>query len=158
TSVVAPAGQTTQLSTNAQGLLTQVTDPAGDTTAMAYAGDLLTRFIDPNGGVHSMEYDTQGRLTRDTNPVGGSLTLQRTDRHDGYDVTTTNALGDTTHYALTMLPSGDIQRTTTQPNGATTVELDSSAGTTQTTDASGVVTTTRYGPDPRFGMQAPVPS
>ena len=154
--ILGPDGQRTTFTLNAEDNLASVTNPAGETTRFTYTPEgLLTGLTDPRGGSHAFEYDAQGRLARDTNPVGGFTTLSRSDDDDGYTVTITNALSDTTTMQVETLPSGDQRRVSTAPNGATTTTLIKSNGSRIVTDARGNVTTTVEGPDPRFGMQAP---
>ena len=159
TAIVAPFGQRTTLSVDGSGYLSQVTNPAGESYRMTYAaGGLLTGFTDPQGQAATMTYDALGRLTKDTDPAGGSHTLARTDltNGDGYTVTRTTGLNRATTYGLENLPTVDQRRTVRTPDGAETVTLLGTNGSTQSTAPDGTVTKMLYGPDPRFWMQAPV--
>ncbi len=161
TAIVAPDGQTTALTHDASGYLASVTNPAGETTSFTYTADgLMTSMTDPRGNASTFTYDNLGRLTRDTDAAGGFTALVRTETPSGFEVTTTTATGRTTTYAITDLPTGDQQRTVTDGgcacNASETVR--GADGITTTTARDGTVTVRRDGPDPRFGMQAPIPA
>lgn len=124
---------------------------------MSYSADgLMQRFIDPLANIHSFTYDALGRLIKAENPAGGSTTLSRTQQSNGYTVTTTSALGRSRSYQVERLPTGTVRRTVTQPSGVKTVTLIGTDASEQTTYADGSVATVQYGPDPRWGMLAPV--
>ena len=75
TAIVAPGGQRTSLVTTG-GQLVAISDPAAETTRMAYSSDgLLTSFTDPRGGVARFGYDSFGRLIRDQDASGGGRDL-----------------------------------------------------------------------------------
>ncbi|MBK8753245.1 MAG: hypothetical protein IPL99_17140 [Candidatus Competibacteraceae bacterium] len=158
TAIVAPFGQRTALTVDGNGWLARATNPAGEAYAMAYTADgLLTGFTDPLGHTTTMTYDALGRLVKDSDPAGGSQTLARTDLSNGYTVTRATALNRTTTYRVEDLSTGDQRRSVTAPDGATTTTLTQTDGTVKTTAPDGSVTQTLQGPDPRFGMQAPIP-
>jgi RHS repeat-associated protein len=157
--IVAPGGQRTTLGVNADGLMQSISNPANDTHFMKYsAGGLLQEFTDPSGNVHSFTYDGLGRLVRDQDPAGGSIGLARTEQPTGYTVTSTSALGRLRIYQVEQLPTGTVRRTVTAPSGTTTVRLVNPDGSEQTTYADGSTQNVVYGPDPRFGMLAPIPA
>ena len=157
TAIVASGGQRTTLGINSSGWLSRATNPAGETNNMSYSTEgLLLQFIDPLANVHSFTYDALGRLIKDEDPVGGSIALARIEGSIGYTVTTTTALGHNNTYAVEELPTGAIRRTVTQPSGSKTVTLINIDGSRITTYADGTVVTTQFGPDPRWGMLAPI--
>jgi RHS repeat-associated protein len=157
TAIVAPGGQRTTLDHNNDGWLSKVTDPAGATHTMSYTLDgLLTQITDPVANVHKFSYDALGRLIRDEDPAGGSVVLTRLAGANGYTVTTTSALGHVRAYSFEQLPTGAIRRQVTQPSGAKTTTLINTDGSEQITYPDGTVVTVQYGPDPRWGMLAPV--
>ena len=157
TAIVAPGGQRTALSMSAEGWLVRAANSAAEAHAMNSTADgLLQRFIDPLGNIHNFTYDVLGRLIRDEDPAGGSTSLARTEQANGYTVVTTSALGRIRSYQVEQLPIGTIRRTVTQPDGVKTVTVTNTDGSEQTTSADGSVTTIQYGPDPRWGMLAPV--
>ena len=162
TAIVAPFGQRTTLALDANGYLAKVTSPAGQAVQFTSTADgLLTQRTDPGGGVHNFSYDSLGRLARDEGPDGNFTTLERTDAADGYTVKTTTASGLSSTYQVQYLPAGGEQWTTTNycncgnPVG-TTVTVYGTDGTQTTTAPDGTVTTLTPGPDPRFGMLAPI--
>lgn len=158
TAIVSPYGQRTTLKVNADGTLASVTDPAHETTNMGYGqGGLLTSFAEPGQTPSAMTYDEQGRLVQDENAVGGFTKLSRTELGNGsYKVTTTDAENGTRQYIVERLPDGSERRTAIDGRGFATVTLIGTDGSQTTTLPDGTVTTVQYGPDPRFGMLAPV--
>ncbi len=159
TAIVAPGGQRTALNVGADGWLLSSTNPANETHSMSYSPDgLLQTFTGPRGDIHTFTYDALGRLLKDADPVGGSTTLARTQQSNGYTVTTTSALGRTHVYQVEQLSTGAMRRTVTGASGTKTVTLINTDGSEQTTYADGSSSTVTYGPDPRFGMLAPVAS
>jgi RHS repeat-associated protein len=162
TAIVAPFGQRTTLAVDANGYLAKVTSPAGQAVQFTSTADgLLTQRTDPGGGVHNFSYDSLGRLARDEGPDGNFTTLERTDDANGYTVKTTTASGLSSTYQVQYLPTGGERWTTTNycscgnPVG-TTVTVYGTDGTQTTTAPDGTVTALTLGPDPRFGMLAPI--
>jgi YD repeat-containing protein len=158
TAIVSPDGQRTTLTVNADGYLAAVTNPAGETYSMDYTPDgLLTAFTTPRGHVNQFTYDALGRLSRDTNAGGGGWTLAHTANTRGYTNRLTSAEGRTTTFTVEPLPTDDRRQVNTYPDGTVQTTLFTTSGEEVTTAPDGTVTTQRDGPDPRFGMQAPVP-
>lgn len=157
TAIVASFGQRTALSVNADGYLTRVANPAGEAVRMTYAaGGLLETFTEPNDGVHHLQYDARGRLTRDGNPAAGFQTLARTEFVNGFQVTMTTAENLASSYRVEYLPAGGVRRVNTAPGGVQTTETIGLDGSRTITYADGTVTVEVEGPDPRWGMQAPL--
>lgn len=158
TAIVAPDGQRTTLSLNANGYLTQITNPAGESYQATYTADgLLLSFTDPRNHTSHMTYDARGRLTRDENAAGGFWNLTRADLETGYHVSMSSALGRTTSYAVERLPIGDVRRTNTAPDGTLAITTVKPDGTETRLEPDGTMISVLHGPDPRFGMQAPLP-
>ena len=157
TAIVAHDGQRTTLTLNANGYLASITNPASEVTSATYTSDgLMTSFTNPRGGVASMQYDALGRLTRDVNPAGGSWDLLRTVWPGSHRVDMSTALGRTTSYYVEALSTGDQLRINTAPTGLSTTTVKTPGEVTMTTLPDGTFTTVESGPDPRFGMLAPV--
>jgi YD repeat-containing protein len=156
--IVAPFGQRTTLTADSDGYLAAVTNPAGETYQMHY-GDrgLLTRFEDPNGHASTLGYGDHGRLSSDRNAAGGSQNLSRQDLGPkSYEVIVASALGVTDKQRVERLSTDDEQRTFTLPDNTKTTVLRKTNDETQIAEADGTQTTLVEGPDPRFGMMAPV--
>jgi RHS repeat-associated protein len=159
TGIVAPFGQRTTLALNADGYLSRVTNPAGEPIQIGYTRDgLLTSFTDPRGNTARYTYDALGRLIRTEDAAGGFKTLSRVEAERSYTVTLSNALGRATSYRVENLPTGDQRRVNTFPGGEQTELVIGSNGTRTNRLADGTTSTLMLGPDPRFGMAAPVPS
>lgn len=159
TAIVAPGGQRTTLNVSADGWLLSATNPASEAHFMSYSADgLLQTFTDPRGNLHRFTYDALGRLIKDDDPAGGRTTLARTEQTNGYTVTTTSALGRARSYQVEQLPTGTVRRTVIAPSGTKTITLINTDGSEQTIYADGSTRTVSYGPDPRWGMLAPVAS
>jgi RHS repeat-associated protein len=155
--IVAPHGQRTVLSLDGNGYLASITNPANEAVQMTYTDDgLLTTLTNARGHASNFSYDALGRLTKDENPAGGSWTLARQEFANGYDASLRSALNRATSYRVEKLSTGDRQWRNTGPDGTQTQTLFKTNGSTVTTSADGTLTTLVEGPDPRFGMQAPI--
>ena len=160
TAIVAPFGQRTSLSLDSNGYLAGVTNPAGEIIRFSYSSEgLLNDLTDPRGNITRFTYSTLGLLTRDEDPVGGFSALERTDKVNGFEVALSTALNRKKTYLLENLPTGETRRTTTNsgcvPCSKTDVLIGTDGSSTATV-SDGTVTTQVAGPDPRFGMQAPI--
>jgi RHS repeat-associated protein len=157
TAIIAPFGQRTTLALEADGNLAGVANPAGESVQLTYsAGGLLSALTDPRGNLHRFSYDDQGRLIKDEDPLGGFKSLARSEQDHGFSVALTTAGGMTTTYQLEYLPDGGQRRVNTCSCGLTTVDLIVADGSQTITAPDGTVTTEVLGPDPRFGMLAPL--
>jgi RHS repeat-associated protein len=160
TAIVSRYSQTTTLSLDSNNLLSQVTDPAGHMAKFVNtSGGLITARTDANGNIYNYAYDGTGRLTKDSDPAGGSTTVSRTDSNSGYTVTTTTALGRTSTFQVTTGVPGE-QFTNTWPDGlqATMTNTQQNGQLSESTNLpDGTTTSSTMGADPRWGLQAPVP-
>ena len=158
TGILAPDGARTTFETDAAGLITKVTNPASESVELTYtATGLLSTLTEPDGtSVHAYEYDELGRLHKDIAPDGGVQTLDRTTSGGADTVTLTTAMGRTTTYRTEQLADGSRKRTVTDPSGGKTISISRRDGTVESTLPDGTVTVSETGPDPRWGMRAPV--
>jgi len=163
TAIVAPFGQKTLLTVDGSGFLAQITDPAGLVTKFTNSvSGLLASATDPLGKSFTFQYDGFGRLSKHTDPDGSAVTLARTENTGGYTVTETSAMGRTTSHQVGFSSTSTQNTrdfTNTWENGLKATSSKSlQAG--QITDASSLPDGTAYsstqGPDPLWGMQAPV--
>jgi RHS repeat-associated protein len=172
TAIVSPFGQTTTLTVDGQGFLSKVTDPLGNSVLLVNSvNGLLTSRTDANGNIFNYTYDAAGRLSKDADPLGGFVMLARTNAATGFGWTVgeTTSMGRTSGYQTTMsLPwalsstsTVNEQHTNTWPSG-----LQATSGTTlqngQLSESStlpdGTTSSTTLSPDPRWGLQAPLPN
>jgi len=158
--IIAQDGQRTALSLDDNGYLNAITNPAGESTQLNYTEEgLLTQFINPRGYQSSYRYDELGRLEEDTDAAGGGWTLARVEDSDGgYTTTMTSAEGRLTSYKVKSQSNGEIWRVNTAPDGSQVQSLKKTDSTTTITRSDGTVIVSQKGPDPRFGMQAPLTS
>ncbi|MDG4555808.1 MAG: hypothetical protein P9F19_00210 [Candidatus Contendobacter sp.] len=158
TALVGPFGQRTELGVDRNGYLSSVVNPAGETWRMSYTADgLLTEFTDPRGQTARFSYDTLGRLSTATDRAGGAQTLTRVAADSrGFETTRVSGQGRTTRYRLEQTPSGGQRREVVSPAGLSTTTRKQPDGTLTTVTPDGTTLTTGQGPDPRFGMQAPL--
>lgn len=155
--IVAPDGQRTALSQDAEGYLASVTNPAGETYRMEYAeGGLMTLFQDRNGNRNRFEYDALGRLTQDSNAIGGGWTIARNELERGYSVAMTSGEGRVQSFLVEPKTTGDRLQVNTRADGTRLETLYKTNGETVVTYPDGTVSQRKLSPDPRFGMQAPV--
>jgi YD repeat-containing protein len=162
TAIVAPGGQRTGVVINAAGYLETYTLPGNERYDMTYYQDgLLKTLTDPlrtgqGQGIHSFSYDTLGRLTADNEPDGSFKQLLRTQTANGYKVEVTTAERLKTVYQVANQGNHDQLRTVIEPGGAITESLYKLDGSVVLTTSTGVAVTMTYGPDARWGMNAPV--
>jgi RHS repeat-associated protein len=172
TGVVGPYGQRTALSLDGNGYLASITNPANESVQPQYkplvagdfhAGGLLSQLTDGRLGAHLFEYDSNGYLTKDTNPAGAFQTLDRHGNIAPTSVTRATALGRATNYQVTWSTSGEVETSKViDPAGLTTTTTtvvnptNPTASAVSTTYPGGSTMKTTVGPDPRFGMDAPV--
>ena len=157
TAIVAPFGQQTTLTLDANGYLASIADPANETFQLTSTSTgLLKQLTDPRGGIHKFSYDAVGRLTKDEDPAGGFKTLARSETPNGSTTSVSTGLGHTTTYLSELLANGAQRRVTTEPGGAMTEVVTNADGSWRTTYPSGTVVVVVPGPDPRWGMQAPI--
>ena len=157
TAIVAPYGQRTELELDDQGLLSKITNPADESRQFAYTdGGLMTLNKDADGHTSEYDYDEVGRLAYAKDACCGSISLARIELENGYEVTSTTALGRVTTYRSQFFDDGISRRLTILPDGRQIESLRNPDGEVVTNYPDGTVVTLRNGPDPRFGMQAPV--
>jgi RHS repeat-associated protein len=163
TAIVAPGGQRTTLALDPNGYLASIANPAGEAFGFTYTPDgLLSHLTDPRGNLHNFLFDSAGRLRRDEDPAGAVTTLSYSTGDElalstnVYTVTVTTMLTRSTSYRVEHLPSGDSLRVTTEPSGARTEFLLRVDGSRIVTYTDGTIVSWTLGPDPRWGMLAPV--
>jgi RHS repeat-associated protein len=160
--IVGPFGHRTKLSLSGTDLAS-VTDTLSETYQMTcYSGTgLLNTFEDPNGNVHTFDYETDGRLKTDLdpNPPGGTQSVSK----PSYSGTTrtveiTSGEGHKTDYSVSDQYSGSRQQSVTEPAGQVTTLNDSTNAKLYGSYPNGMSSVTSFGRDPRagFGFIAPI--
>ncbi len=152
-SITAPTGEITTVTTNGNGQLATVKAPNGETFSLTYANadGLITAFTNPHNNTTTMTYDADGNLITDKHSDGYSVTLGNLNGN----LTSTSAMGLKTSETISG-GAGDLissLQTQTLPDGSIyKVESDNSVfrrtfrGFDQTLVYNSI--------DPRFGNQA----
>ena len=136
-----------------------MTNPANESDSFSYHSEgLLATMTDARQHVYQFQYDADGRLTQDADPSGGFLSLSRNESPGQYQINLSTSLSNTTSYLVESLPAGSWRRLNTFPDGTRLVRTFSIHGTESTTAPSGSTSSLVQGPDPRWGMQAPLAS
>ncbi|MFN7963318.1 MAG: RHS repeat-associated core domain-containing protein [Thermoanaerobaculia bacterium] len=142
-----------------------VTNPAGELTRFAYSSDgLMTSMTSPRGFLTTFTWDGDGRLLQDRDPLGGFTAFTRVEQPEAPGLTSawrtmrSSALGRSVRFDSERSRSGGEKRTTTTSEGLTVVTEKGADGTTTTHYPDGSVASSKEGPDPRFGMLAPLAS
>ncbi|NQT82236.1 hypothetical protein HQ563_04390 [bacterium] len=157
TAIIAPFGQRTELSLNGDGYVEAITDPAGSTFRLTYVNEgLLKTLTNPRNHTTTFTYDDRGRLIRDDDPAGGFVELERTEDDNSYTVALRTAEDNVSSYKVELLPTGESRRVNTSACCTQSEVLFGTDGSTVVTYSDGMATAEVEGPDPRFGMQAPV--
>lgn len=157
--ITADAGEALVLFHDDEGRMTSLVADDGRRVELAYTGRLPVRIIDARGGTTSFAYDSEGRLTRVTDPTGTDVLELEYDA-DGRVSAVVDALNHRSTYAYdrgvttATDPAGGVWTDTydgvrllqrRDPLGAqTSVERDGELNLTGTTDALGTATTMTY--------------
>ncbi|MGP0098286.1 MAG: RHS repeat domain-containing protein [Terriglobales bacterium] len=170
TAIVSPYGQTTTLTIDNNGFLSQVTDPLGNSSTFQNSSTgLLQSRTDANGNVFSYTYDGTGKLIQDADSLGGFVSLAQNNvgSGPGWTVNQTTSMGRsssfTTNMTLPLVQDGTSpvseQHTNIWPDGLQTMSTKSLNGGGLSSSFSlpdGTSDSTTFGPDPRWGIQVPV--
>jgi RHS repeat-associated protein len=157
TGIVGPYGQTTTFTLDGNGYLASIKNPADEQMLFTYsAAGRLTNMTDARGGAYTFSYDGEGRFIMESDPAGGSKTLTRTDGTNTFTVAISTAQGRTNTHQVAHLPTGTRQRITTDPAGLQDTLVEKPDGSISNVTVNGMTIVARSGPDPRWGMLAPV--
>jgi YD repeat-containing protein len=168
--IVSGYGDTTILTTNADGFLEDVTNPESETVSMVYDGQeetlgLLTSFTNGRGQTYDFTYSSThpGRIEKDTDPAGGEKTFTRTDFESideiGFSVDMTTKVGPqetrtTGYYSGIDMEYRVIHITNTFPGGfAVTADIFGDVGQ-DVSYPDGTQVFVTWFPDDRWGLQS----
>lgn len=156
-SIVAPGGQRTALTLDTNGFLAALANPAGEAFRFEYTFDgLMTSQTDPRGNISLYNYDSLGLLIRAEDATGAVTTLIRTEITNGFIVTFTSPLDRVSTFQLELLTTGALRQIVIDSSGGRTESLRGTDGSQQITYPDGTELVDQVGPDPRFGMLAPI--
>lgn len=125
-----PSGKITTLTLNADGFATNIETPNNEDYLMSYSvstgeDGLMTSFEKPNGLVSTFVYDSEGKLTSDSNNAGNSVSLNvLTDEPDFKLIQAISAEGRITEYYSTLYATGEKTVNITKPTGAVDSKSD----------------------------------
>ena len=158
--IVAPFGQRTVLQVDAAGRIASISNPGGDVTAVGYSElGQLDSFTDPRSNTTTMTYDAEGLLTRHRNPAGGAWIFTKLPPFDSPDISVlglSTRMERITTFTTERMRSGELKLTRTLPDRTQTITESRADTYTQTTLPDGTVATINRGPDPVYGMLAPL--
>jgi RHS repeat-associated protein len=158
TAIVAPTGERTTLSLDAEGNLATVQRPGLPATQLGYEpGGLLSEETDAGGGTHTFAYDSDGLVASDTDPDGVTTTVSSSQGLSDREVALTSPLGHKTTFVNGGDAASGWTRTVTSPSGAQTLTKIAPDSTVTATLDDGRTSTVTQAPDPRFGSLAPFP-
>jgi RHS repeat-associated protein len=155
--VVGPFGQRTVLSVSTNNYLVAVANPAAETNHFEYGVDgLLVRIIGNSGTVYQVEYDPAGRVRRLVDPLNAAMEIEREDFSDGHTIRQTTAEGRIRTYRVEQLRTGTQRQVLVDAGGTESQSLAASDGTITQQFPDGLQIRSVTGPDPQFGMLAPL--
>jgi RHS repeat-associated protein len=155
--VVGPYGARTELTVDANGWLSSLRSPAGDTfTLRSTPEGLLESWTDPRGHQRQYTFADTGHLVAERDPAGAVQRLEVSDLADGYQVLFRSGEGRTRRYQVLDLDMDGRMRVNVSPEGLVRETWIAPDGRTETREPDGSRSASRFGPDPRFGMLAPV--
>jgi LruC domain-containing protein/RHS repeat-associated protein len=142
TSMTGPGGETRAYAYDAQGNLASATDAAGGTTTYNYqAGHMLESYDAPDGTTPSrMEYDAAGRLTNVADANQSSRQLAFDDANNTAAIT--DAAGATTDLGFDA--TGNMTSVSQGASLASAMQYDARGNVTRELDANGGVTTRTF--------------
>ena len=152
--IVSPFGVESSLSSNQDGYLASITDPAGGSHSFSYVSGtgLLSRFITPNGSQSTFTYDSRGRLASDTDGAGATQSLERIQEGlRNHVVRYTSATGVQSTYGLNFTIYRNKNFTSSNPDGSSSQTSGVWGGFNHVVDETRTTYTTIHNPDPRFG-------
>lgn len=170
TAIVSPYGQITTLAVDKNGFLRRITDPLDKSATFANTSTgLLTSRTDENGNTFNYTYDGNGRIIKDADPLGGYVAANRTTATTGFGwtVAMTTAIGRTSSYQSTLTlpwtqdgtkPESEQQLNTWPDDLQATSSRSLQSGQLSDSVAlpDGTSDSETLGPDPVWGLQAPV--
>ena len=160
--IVAPGGQRTSLTVDADGFLVRVENPAAEAFDVDYwsgRAGLIESFTPPKGSAHASRYlyDSEyARLSHADDPAGGSKDLTRTESLSGREIALVTGLSRTRLYTTHRDDADAVEKTFTSSSGAQTTTTTHADGLVVTTRADGVRIESQQRADPRWGMAAPL--
>lgn len=153
-SIEAPNGQITTVTTNVSGLISEVENPASESHTMTYKSgtDLLETFTKPGGQVTTFSYDANGKLTQDLGNGGNLWDLAMTQTSGSRMVSQASKMGrETLIYNYQYENYGGSARWTTAATGVRTERIEyGGSGTFTYDDTSLDVNEESRVSDPRF--------
>ena len=158
TAIVGPFGHRTTLALNPDGYLATVENPAGEDTQLGYGqGGLLHEARRPPWRAAHVRVRRRGPPDSGREPGGGWQTLTRTDQANGFTVVrrTQSVCPRRATGSRSFRTEACARRRRTRPQ-ARRSRSSARDGRETVTQPDGATVTARLGPDPRFGMQAPL--
>ncbi|MFB9803904.1 hypothetical protein, partial [Streptomonospora salina] len=144
TEITDPTGATAaEYAYNADGLLTAITDRAGETVSFAYDDNHhLAEITNARGHVWNLDHNTDGRLTELDQPVTGDERAITTYDHGDQETTVTDPRGnDSTH---TFDSQGRQEEATDAEGNTRSTDWTAAADVAAATDPAGASTTYDY--------------
>ena len=135
--IVAPGGQRTELTVDANGWLPSSRTPGAIPTATYTANGLMETFTDARGGVHSLRFRRQRPAHARRGDDGGVTRLARVAIAGGYRVTRTSEPGLEQVYEARGRPEGGTVLRSIDAAGATTQVISRPDGTQTATYPDG---------------------
>ena len=155
--IIAPYGQVTELTVDEHSYLHTVTNPAGESVTLVHDEEgLLREFVNARGDSSRFTYGGDGRLDLDEDAAGGWQSLEASRAGLGRTVERTTREGVTTTYTITDLYDGTRQRRIVGPDDLLSYLSDSTDAQRHAWSPVRALALDSLGPDPRFGLVAPV--
>jgi RHS repeat-associated protein len=156
--IVNKYGQVIAAGADPNGWLNFVQLPSGENYQFQYGvTGLLSKFTSPSGATSSFAFDASNNLVSDTDALGASKMLSKTNLSDGYKTTITYPDGTFRAASSRTFAARDFISEVTERNGLTSTATQSNDGqysavVSKASDGTNV-TVTKY-PDPRLGGSA----
>ena len=149
-------GGATRLALNGRGNLVGITNPAAETTQIAWNPvDLVESETDPAGDVQRFTYDSSGHLTSATDADGVMQRYERKVSGDSLEVSTLTALGREWTYRTESVKGG-IRRSFIRPDGTENRQTSDPCGNRVLELADGTIWNIGAVANPVWGMASPI--
>lgn len=149
-------GGITQLTVDGGGRLVALTNPAGESTSIAWnSAGLVESVTDPAGGAAHFTYDASGNLASTTDADGVVRNYERKTSGDSLEISVSTALGSRWIYRAQSVNEG-IRRTFSRPDGASTTQTTDGHGNRAITFADGTTWNVGMMTNPVWGMASPL--
>jgi RHS repeat-associated protein len=157
TEIVSPDGYTTKLTVDQFNDLTEAEYADGARYSFVYQDSLMTEELDLRGNLFTRSFDSTGRIYQSRDPEGGVWDFFSNKDPNTKDLTYGYSTAESNYWQslITLLPNGDKQRTTTEPDSTIHVLTTQADELKETMSAASINTVIDKVIDPKTAQEIP---